>query len=290
MSVLALDVGGTKLAGGILDTDGVHERLVVPTPGPVGGKDPGSHALQALVEQLLARAATAPSAIGVAFCEFVDHGLLTSREVMAWEEQPADWIARLSPGTSVVVESDVRCGAVAEARLGVLRGRPSGLYVSWGTGLSCALVLDGVIWPGHHGRAIALGELPAPGGATTEAYASGAGMVRRYAARTGEVLPGARELLERAASGDAAARDVAVSAGRVVADACAVATHLVDPAVIVLGGGLGTASNVARESVAARWAEVRPMDGRTQVVSAHLGSHASLLGAGLVAGWEGTGL
>lgn len=281
----AIDVGGTKLAGALLDGNGIRVRLERPTPGPVGAADPGSAALRALAGDLADRADAPVRRVGVAFCEYVDRGRLTSAEVIAWSEQPTSWLPEVYPGATLVVESDVRCGLLAERRLGAVRDVDSAAFVSWGTGLSCALLLGGRMWPGARGRAIALGELPGPDGENLESYASGGGMAARLTIATGRPAGSARDLLRSAEAGDDASTRIAQSAGVALAGALATLVNLVDPSRIVLGGGLGIAADtVAHRALRVQWAGLgRP----TELVVAQLGVDGPLLGAAVAAGWPG---
>jgi glucokinase len=281
--IAAFDVGGTKVAAALFDRDGMVWRSTRATPGPAGARDPGSVVLRALAEELGRQAAGPVTAVGVGFCEYVDGGRLTSREVIAWDEQPADWLASVFPQAVVAVESDVRCGLLAELRNGTPPGG-SVLYVSWGTGLSSALAIGGQVWPGARGRAIALGELEVPGAASLEAYASGDGMAARYAELTGAAGTTGQQLLAAADAGDDMAALVADSAGARLADALAGLAHVLDPEVVVLGGGLGVAmDHRASRALRSRWAD-RHLD--AALVPAALGTDGPLIGAALVGGWR----
>jgi len=213
--------------------------------------------------------------------EFVTRqGVLSSALVIAWQEQPSHLFATIGP---TVVQSDVRCGALAEATLGAGQGISSMLYVSVGTGISCALVLDGQLWAGHRGEAIALGELPvdrwvdADSTATLEGFASGCGITDRY----GQGL-GAREVLARAATGDARASDIVDSAAAALGAGLAWAVSLVDPELIVLGGGLGSSGGRWLEQVRKRYERlVRP--GAPALNVAELGADSGVIGAALAA-------
>jgi glucokinase len=293
---VAIDVGGTTLVGAVLDPGGVRRRVERPTPGPPGAADPGSLALRGLAAELAELAELAGSgestgrgeqvvAVGLGCCEYVADGRLTSAEVLAWTEQPADWLPELFPGAGVVVESDVRCGLLAERRLGAVRDVESAVFVSWGTGLSSAMLLDGRIWPGARGRAIALGELPAPLGLNLEEFVSGAGMAARWGSATGRTGRDARQLLTIADSRrEPTAQAIAATAGQALAEALSGVARLVDPARIVLGGGLGCADTVARRALMRHWTRLGTP---TELVVAELGPDGPLLGAGLAAGWDG---
>lgn len=286
---LGVDIGGTKARVAVVGSDG--SLLLVDEVSTVaeGGADPGlTHSL-AIAAEVSARARDEGwliDSIGVGVPEYVDaHGMLRSRDVIAWDRQPGEFFAGLG---RVVVESDVRCGALAESRVGAGVGLGSMLYASIGTGISCALVIEGTPWRGHRGEAIALGELPVdrvlgPGSATTlEQFASGAAIARRYSRMTGETVTGAREVISRADRGDSQAAAVVDSAAHALGVSLAWAVHLVDPQLIVLGGGLGTSggrwADLVRDAYAARSRPHAP-----SVTKAELGADSGVVGAGLVA-------
>lgn len=244
MTVLALDVGGSTVRGAVVTADGeILDRLATTT----GDRDPGLRATRRVAERIVANAdarGLAIAAIGAGFPEYVDgEGRLTSHMVLDWDRQPVDLLADLAP--TVVIESDVRCGAAAELRRPT-RAPSSFLYVSLGTGLSHTLVLDGHLHRGARGEAIALGEVTVPAavepgaGETLERYCSGTGVARRYAEEIGAVVAdGARSVMASATEGDTAAIEILDSAGWALGTALAQVVGLLDPAVVILGGGLG---------------------------------------------------
>ncbi|MFB8266973.1 ROK family protein [Streptomyces sp. NPDC055955] len=288
---VALDIGGTTLSGGLVTEDGAVLYEAGRPAVRDGGRDPGLHGTVALARQLTVKAGDMGAAvvgIGAGFPEYVSGaGALTSRDVINWDEQPAGLLAPLVPGRPVVVESDVRCGALAEARTGSGRGLGSFLYVSVGTGLSGAFVQDGRVWTGQRGEALGLGTWPVRGGPAPdlEAYASGAGIAARYSAVTGSAVTGARAVVARAQAGDAAAFDVLSTAGGALGTALAWAVALLDPAAIVVGGGLGAAGGLFDESIRTAYAAHAGRRGRPPVRRAELGARSGLVGAALAA-WE----
>jgi glucokinase len=261
---LALDAGGTKLLAGLVTRDGTTVlREQVPTPRDHRGCDPDLRTLAALADRVRDRAEAAGFrvvTVGAGMPEYVHDGALTSAEVFAWTRQPAEVLAEL--GVPVTVESDVRCAALAEARV---RGDAGSLlYLSWGTGLSSTLVVDGRCLTGRRGEAIALGEWPVaaavapswPG--NLETYASGRGI---------------------------AVRGDETGAADAVAHAVAALVQVLDPDVVVLGGGVGTSGGPlptrVRDVVPGLLTRACP----PPVEPAVAGADAGLLGAALVA-WE----
>ena len=282
---VALDAGGSKIAGGLVTPDGeVSAQRRVTTAGN------GVEQAAALARELGASAdaeGLEVAGVGAGFPEYVDPaGRLTSHEVLTWRAQPGELLAGAVPGVPVRVESDVRCGAIAEARLGAGRGLDSLLYFTLGTGLSSALVLDGHPHAGHRGEAIALGELDAgvpgwPG--NLEDHCSGRGVCERYEALTGVRVDDARALMQLAADGDDAAAALLESAGVSLGNAIGGLVAVLDPAAVVLGGGLGSAAGPLRAELDRVYtARVERRPSPPPIVTARLGPRAGLVGAGLL--------
>jgi glucokinase len=286
---IGLDVGGTKVAGALvsasLDLVSVRRRPAVAD----GKRDPGLAITLAVARELVAVArdrGLAFDGIGVGFPEYVaPEGRLTSHEVLAWTEQPADLLGTLAP---VTVESDVRCAAIGEAAAGVARGLPSFCFVTVGTGVSYALLEDGRPRPGVRGEAIALGELEVSrrvepsATVSVEHYASGEAIRARYRAQTGAPVSGAVDVFRRAAGGDLAATSIVTSAGAALGEALAVLVRLVDPGAVVVGGGVSAATGPWREALLAAYARrLASRPGSPPILWAVLGSDAGIIGAAI---------
>lgn len=295
--VLALDVGGTKALGGLVSGDGtllhVHE---LPTGGTPGMIDPELATVRRLVRDLLDAAhdrELTTAAIGAGFPEYVGAGLLRSREVLDWHEQPGILLGRMvDRDVAVTVESDVRCGALAEAHLGVGAGKQTVAYVSWGTGLSWTLVQAGAALAGRRGEAIGFGELGvslrvAPDWTgNLEQFASGKGIATRYSALTISFVAETREVVSRAAGGDARAALVLDSAAHAMGEAISWMVSLIDPDLVVLGGGIGVSDSALRRKTVEHYASApstRPEP--PAVVSGALGKYSGLLGAAVATGF-----
>ncbi|KZE89653.1 ROK family protein [Microbacterium sp. TNHR37B] len=263
MNLLAIDIGGTSVRAARVDDDLIVERVEAPTTSEL------TETVPSLAHQLARGRQIA--AIGVGVPEYVDAGVVTSGEVIAWSERIVAYLSVIAP---VRIESDVRCGAVAEwsAEPG-----SSLLYVSWGTGISSTLVLpDGRAWEGHRGRAIALGERRV-GEAPLEALASGRGVERRYEAETGAVVA-TRELAQR--RDDPIASLLLTDAGELLAAAAIDLARTLDPARVVVGGGLGSADTTAWRALQAAWNRASL---GIPLRRAHHGADAGLIGAALTA-------
>ncbi|MET8828104.1 ROK family protein [Streptomyces sp. NPDC004610] len=287
----ALDVGGTKIAAGLVAPDGtVLHREERPTAVEGRLRDPGLAGTVAAARALLTEAGRhglTVVALGAGFPEYVtEDGRLTSREVLAWDIQPRKLLSHELPGIPVAVGSDVRCGALGEARHGAGAGLTDFLYVSLGTGLSSTLVVGGTPVAGRRGEAIALGEFEVPSSVdpgwrgTLEQYCSGRGIGDRRTALGGAITPGAREVTALAERGDPVSAQVLASAGAALGTVLAMVVRLLDPAAIVLGGGLGTAPGPVRSAMESAYAERgagRP--DAPPLLTAALGPESGLIGA-----------
>jgi glucokinase len=160
---VGLDVGGTKIAGGIVafPSCNVLSRQIIPTLANEGGEAVLSRALQLARELIVegARSGFGILGIGVGVCELVDvGGHVTSGQAVAWQRLPVQ--ERFSELAAAVVESDVRAAALAEARFGA--GRPFKIfaYLTVGTGIGHTLVQDGRTYAGARGNALILASAP----------------------------------------------------------------------------------------------------------------------------------
>ena len=152
---IGIDVGGTKIAGGIVDlaTGRLTGRQQSPTEYQRGGE-----AVLADVATM-ARGPSAqvprPATLGVAVAELVDPtGQVCSDHLIAWKGK--DLAARLSPISHTVISSDVRAAALAEARFGTERGLRDFYFVTIGTRISGVLVHNGTPYAGSRGAALVI--------------------------------------------------------------------------------------------------------------------------------------
>lgn len=250
---IGIDVGGTKIAGGLVDvvSGEVVERLRAPTLFQRGG-EAVLQDTEAMLARLLAaaeqrRLRVAAAGIGVA--ELVDGGnRVFSSHRIAWAGLPvAERLSRLVP---TVLEADVRAGALAEARFGSGRPFRDFLYVSVGTGISTALVQNGRPYPGSRGAALAMASGPTrttcavcghATGFVLEDVASGPALTAAYNARASSHATAAEDVVGAAARDDAVACAVIDAAVHALGGALGLLANALDPAAIVVGGGLGSA-------------------------------------------------
>jgi predicted NBD/HSP70 family sugar kinase len=186
-----------------------------------------------------------------------------------WDRPAALAGLREAFGSTLVMENDVDAAALAERALGHGRDVDNFAFVHIGTGIGMGLVLGGQLLRGAHGVAGEIAFLPLSGGAgadehdarkrgTLEAAASASGIVR--AARRGGMRGpvSARRVFAAAANGDERAMAVVAEEARLVAQTICVVVTVVDPDLIVLGGGIGRAQGFA-ESVGRELERIAPV-------------------------------
>jgi glucokinase len=301
-----IDVGGTKIAGGIVDDAGkILEELRVESPAT------DAHAIEAAIEELVTELRTRHdiAAVGVGAAGYIDR----SRSVvlfapnLAWRDLDlkADLESRL--GLPVVVENDANAAAWGEFQFGAGHDVDDLLLVTVGTGIGGGVVLDGSLYRGAFGVGAEIGHMRVvPDGIRCgcgnrgcfEMYASGKALVReaRAAAAAGSLL--AADLVERAGgdpagisgpliteaarAGDPFAREHLAGLGRWLGEGIASLAAVLDPAVVVIGGGVSAAGDLlldpARRAFAAQLTGRghRPM---LELRRASLGNRAGLIGA-----------
>jgi predicted NBD/HSP70 family sugar kinase len=184
-----------------------------------------------------------------------------------WERPAVLRDLRRLLGAETTIENDVDAAAVAERDHGHGRDVSTFAFVSVGTGIGMGLILDGRLHRGAHGAAGEIAFLPVAESApdpreerrrgALESAASSAAVVRA-AREAGARLRSARSVFAAAAAGDGTAREVVAAEAAIVARALAAIVAVVDPELIVLGGGIGRAPGFADE-VGARLAKLSPV-------------------------------
>lgn len=259
-AVVAVDVGGTTVKGMVRVGDVVLDRAVVPTLGPVttgSGDGPGGPALAAVtavVDRLAAAAAAAGHplvAIGLCTPGVVDAetGTVVVAVNLDWHDLPLAQLLRDRYGVPVAVAHDARAAATAEIAARTAAGRDVAemVFIPIGTGVSASLVVDGRLVVGAAGGAGEVGHVCVrPGGepctcgqhGCVEVYASARNIGRRYRA-AGGTIDGATDEIVAAVDTDPVAAAVWADAVDALAAGIAILSAVLDPAVVVVGGGLG---------------------------------------------------
>jgi glucokinase len=293
---IGLDVGGTKVAGGVIGPDGqIAFHHTTPTRAARGGEAVADDVFE-LAERLMLEAKKSqlqPAAIGISLCELVDAaGEIVSGETIPWRTEAIR--TRFSQLAPTVFEADSRAAALAEARHGAGRDWSNFLYVTIGSGISCCLVIDGRPYLGARGLtgtmasgplSVFCGECGKLATAVVEQIASGPALARRYNERAGATVVGAEAVLAAAQQGHSLAREVIETAAESLGSLVALLVSVVDPGAVVIGGGLGSAPGAYWEALQASIRRHIWSDRHRQlpIVQGRFGSPAGMVGAGLFA-------
>lgn len=290
--VVALDVGGTSMKGGLVDSAGtvlLTERR--PTPRSEG---PGAvvTTIRDFITHLASLGGGTPDGVGLAVPGLVSPSTAVYSANIGWRDVPATEFTSLD--VPVMLGHDVQTGGLAESVLGAGRGVSDFLFLPIGTGIAGAMVLNGSPYGGASGWGGEIGHIPVfPDGeecacgqfGCLETYASAASVGRRYSLRAG--LEGIRAE-QVVSSDDPIAVEVWDEAVEALSLALATYTLLLDPSVIVLGGGLAEAGPALFDPVRTRLVKRLAFRDAPPLVPAALGVDAGMLGASLL-GWRAAG-
>ena len=289
--VVAVDVGGTTIKSATVDAD---TRLLDTSHRATPGAADVVDAVCAEIALLRGRSVPTVHAVGLVLPGIVDAaaGIARYSANIGWRDLPIRDLVAERTGLPVSIEHDVRAAGLAEADRGAARQSRSTLYVAIGTGIAAAVIEGGTALAGATNQAGELGHLPVyPDGercacgqrGCAETYASAAALPRRYAAAGGD--PGVRDapgVVARATAGDPAARRVFDEAVTALGRALVTATLLLDPELIVLGGGLSLAGPALLEPVAAALSGGLAWRRAPGLVAARFGADSGRVGAALV--------
>lgn len=287
---VGIDLGGTKVRGGIAGLDGtVHQVLTRPTPAE-GGRALVARLL-ALVRELTSAVgsdsahvvatviggAGVPDGAGAHFHQAPNLGDLDGFNLA--EEVAAEL------GHPVVLENDVNIAAIGELHAGAGTEHDSFAFVSVGTGIGVGLILGRRLWTGANGGAGEIGYIPMgtdpldPANqrrGPLEEVVAGESIARRVASRTGEAGLDAAAVFDRAADGDRTAVASLDEEAKWLAHALVAVDAVVDPGLFVLGGGIGTRPELL--GPIRRWLH-RLGRGEIQLRISELGADAPIVGA-----------
>lgn len=270
MHAIGVDIGGTKIAAGVVDEDGkILEQVRLATDADdVSGIDRlVAKACQELSEKYEI------SAIGLAAAGFVspDRTSVQFAPNIAWREYPlAENVGKLLDlDVPIVVENDANAAGWAEFQFGVGRDATDMLMLTVGTGLGGAVIVGGSLLRGKWGAAAEVGHMRVvPGGhycgcgheGCWEQYASGSALVRdgqaalrarpdaggRLRELMGDDLSDLRgpQITQAAQEGDELAISLLSTLGRWLGEGSASVAALLDPEIIVIGGGVGAAGEL----------------------------------------------
>ena len=304
---IGVDIGGTKVLGGVVDLTGkILRTFRADTPRE------GGDALNQVIADVVAELQTThkTESIGISAA-----GLVSSdRQTMLGAPNIKDWdgvniakaLHKIS-GINSIVENDANSAAWAERVYGAGKGQENVIMITVGTGLGGAAIVDGKPLRGANGTGAEFGHMRvAPGGELCgcgirgcfEQYASGTALMRQTKAAIAKDPDSAKDLLARgngtitgllgnhitdaARAGDKLAIGVLENLGDWLGQGIATLAMLFDPAVVVIGGGVIDAGELLLEPARRAMMREMPFVGKhpvPEIVAAKLGNDAGLVGA-----------
>lgn len=302
---IGVDIGGTKVAGGVVDTEGrVIDRERRNTPG---------HDAQD-IESIIADVVTTLAgrhevhAVGVGAAGWIanDHATVLFSPHLAWRNEPLRQALAERISLPLIVENDANAAAWAEYRFGAAQGEAVVVCVTLGTGIGGGLVVGGSVYRGAYGLACEYGHMTVvPDGRRCacgnlgcwEMYASGRALARDARELALESPVAAARMVELAGSvdalsgpvvtaaataGDPAAESICTAMGRWLGRGLANLAAVIDPSMFVIGGGVSEAGELLLRPAREEFAHTltgRGFRPRASVQLAGLGPDAGLVGA-----------
>jgi len=306
---LGVDIGGTKVAAGLVDAQG-EIRTQMRTPMITeGAPDKGLEAVAKAVDELLERAGGLKNIAGIGICapgplNPITGVIINPPNLPIWHNYPLAEEVRRRYGVGVRIDNDANAAALAEVKWGAARGHRNVFYATIGTGIGTGIVFDGKIYHGRTGAAGEGGHVGIDMNGTRcncgklgciEALASGTGIGRRARQKLSafpnslmlEMAGGNREAVtshivaKAYAQGDEAAREVLRETLDMLAYWLGNIIDLFDPDVIVMGGGASLMLAPFLNEIRERWkgACLNPAPLEIPLLPARYGEDAGVAGA-----------
>jgi glucokinase len=317
-AVLGLDIGGTKLAVGVVRPDGrVSGFLVEPTRKHEGHEvvirrlfDMGQRAIELARQEGALGADEAPAVVGISCGGPLDaaNGVLSGPlHLPDWIDIPIVDLAQREFGVPAALENDATAAAYGEYCFGAGRGTSTMVYLTISTGVGGGAVINGRLHRGAAGNGGEFGHIQVrPGGrpgygnraGTLEAYASGTAIAQRAAEAVAELsarggtsalssltVVRAEDVTKAARAGDELAMAIWNETTEVLAAAITDLVNILEPDLVVLGGGVTRAGDMLLDPVRAAVLHeaMPPAAAAVRIELAQLGDTVGVVGAGAIA-------
>jgi glucokinase len=287
--VIGVDLGGTKILAGVVDSDGQIERQAE-RPTPVDSQDALLAALEAVVLDLRDDSI---AAVGFGIPSRLNQKTGRVEGSVNIPLEGLDLRTRMSQrfGLPVGIENDASAATLGEFHVGAGRGVDTMVMLTLGTGCGGGVVLDRKLfrgWAELGHMVVEYNGIPCQGSCTgrghLEAYVTGTAATK-FAREAFGPDSDSRQLLGLASDGDARALEILDNMGRHLGAGMGSLANIFDPELIVIGGGFAVALEFMLEPATEvmRREALAPEPDRVRVRYAELGHLAGLIGAGFVA-------
>lgn len=303
---VGVNIGGTKVAAGLVNANGEilsHERVPMVSNGSAQG---GLNAVLAAIAKVIPNGSGEVQGIGICAPGPLDPAtgvVLNPPNVPCWRNFPLAQAVQKLHSVPVKVDNDANAAALAETRWGAARGCKYVFYATIGTGIAAGIVLDGKIYHGRTGSAAEGGHVSIdyrgplcgcgkPG--CIEVLASGTAIAQRARERVsagekscisdlvgGDIGAISGETVARAyGAGDPLAREILADAAEMLSVWLSNMIDLLDPDIIVIGGGAAALYRPFFDQIRARVPSItlNPRANEVPIVSARYGAESGIAG------------
>ncbi|MCT4647944.1 MAG: ROK family protein [Carboxylicivirga sp.] len=298
---IGIDLGGTNIKYALVAEDGsIHNESLKPTQANEG-RDVVINNIAVCCEELIEYAAAQDlevSGIGLGTPGIIDNGLVLggAENLPEWESLPLGGLLSRRLNKPVFVENDANMMGLAEVRFGAADNVDDAVFLTIGTGVGGAMVLNGELYGGHRNRGAELGHVMVdPNGETCEcgavgcleAHASVTALIRDYkqalvddCKAIPEVVDG-KYIVQNYKKGEAIAHKILCRHFDYLAMGVAGFVNVFSPQKVIIGGGLSEAGDFYIEEIKKRALKLAMKETSvfTQVVKATLGNKAGFIGA-----------
>ena len=303
---IGIDVGGTKILGGVVDESG-EVLATARTDTPRQGGTVLTQAIADIAKELLGKHEA--GSIGVSAAGFVSSDrktMLATPNIADWNGVNLDYELTTLIGLPVIIENDANAAAWGEAKFGAGRNQAHMMMLTVGTGIGGGIVVNGALYRGAFGIAAEFGHIRVvPDGhlcgcgarGCFEQYASGKALLRHAREAINASPEIARNLLSRgdgtvagltgsaitdaARDGDPVALAAFTTTGQWLGAGIASLSMILDPASVVIGGGVIEAGEILLKPTREALERTMPFAGKhpyPQIIAAQLGNKAGLVG------------
>ena len=303
---IGIDVGGTKILGGVVDESG-EVLATARTDTPRQGGKVLTQAIADIAKELLDKHEA--GSIGVSAAGFVSSDrktMLATPNIADWNGVNLDYELTTLIGLPVIIENDANAAAWGEAKFGAGRNQAHMMMLTVGTGIGGGIVVNGALYRGAFGIAAEFGHIRVvPDGhlcgcgarGCFEQYASGKALLRHAREAINASPEIARNLLSRgdgtvagltgsaitdaARDGDPVALAAFTTTGQWLGAGIASLSAILDPACVVIGGGVIDAGEILLKPTREALERTMPFAGKhpyPQIIAAQLGNKAGLVG------------
>lgn len=241
---IGIDIGGTKIAFALVNSAG---RVIAAYRLPTRAEDGLEAVIGQIVAGVNALGADDEITVGVGCPGYIRDGVVLYAANLNWRDVALQGILFERLARPVAVENDVNAMLFGERMYGAAREHANAVYLSIGTGLGAAAMADGRLLRGASGVAMELGHINRADGSLFEDGASGNGLLKLVAAMrddyptTLDTEADTGTIISAAEQDDELAGAAVCALAQNVAEAAAWACSVLNPSVVIIGGGMGLA-------------------------------------------------